>query len=201
MNLKRIFAWDRAGFESGQEEHNAPSIAEQESNDTAKVVFMSNRPEVSNPDLNPITDMPTLAQPSFNKGLMYEPELVSYFSRNYFGLGRHSGMLLKSAESLGLGRAELISNFQNGCAAVLERKFAKINKLRSEIVAIDGLSPPTTKRLELACEHLMREIEQLEHQMSSAMEGKGWVLEALNRYQMGFQKGMREAIEFELMAG
>jgi hypothetical protein len=37
--------------------------------------------------------------------------------------------------------------------------------------------------------------------MTLAEGGKGWVLEALNRYQMGFQKGMREAVEFELMAG
>ena len=29
--------------------------------------------------------------------------------------------------------------------------------------------------------------------------GKRWVLEALNRYQLGFGKGVREAIDFELL--
>jgi hypothetical protein len=33
-----------------------------------------------------------------------------------------------------------------------------------------------------------------------ACEGKGWVLEALNQYQIGFGKGLREAVEFELLA-
>jgi hypothetical protein len=30
-----------------------------------------------------------------------------------------------------------------------------------------------------------------------AENAKGWVLEALNSYQIGFGKGVREAIEFE----
>ncbi len=42
--------------------------------------------------------------------------------------------------------------------------------------------------------------DTLREQFESAGQGKGWVLEALNRYQIGFGKGLREAIEFELLA-
>jgi hypothetical protein len=63
------------------------------------------------------------------------------------------------------------------------------------------LSPSTSGQLKLACEHTEREIAVLQHQIEKASEGKGWVLEALNRYQIGFHKGMREAVEFELLAG
>jgi hypothetical protein len=39
----------------------------------------------------------------------------------------------------------------------------------------------------------------LREQIALADSGKGWVLEALNRYQIGFGKGVREAIDFELL--
>ena len=32
-----------------------------------------------------------------------------------------------------------------------------------------------------------------------AEQRKGWVLDALNRYQLGFDRGVREALDFELL--
>ena len=39
----------------------------------------------------------------------------------------------------------------------------------------------------------------LRDQQALAAGGQGWVLEALNRYQIGFGKGLREALEFQLL--
>jgi hypothetical protein len=54
--------------------------------------------------------------------------------------------------------------------------------------------------LQLARTQIEREMEMLQAQIASAADHKGWVLEALNRYQTGFGKGLREAIAFELLA-
>ena len=57
----------------------------------------------------------------------------------------------------------------------------------------------TTARLRLALANQERDMEALRGQHALAGHGQGWVLEALNRYQIGFGKGLREALEFELL--
>ena len=36
-------------------------------------------------------------------------------------------------------------------------------------------------------------------QTALAEQRKGWVLDVLNRYQLGFDRGVREALDFELL--
>jgi hypothetical protein len=35
--------------------------------------------------------------------------------------------------------------------------------------------------------------------MALAEQRKGWVLDALNRYRLGFDRGVRDALEYELL--
>ena len=132
---------------------------------------------------------------------MNAQEITDFFNENYFGLGRHNGSNFRTQEALDLGKRSLISRFQNTLADLLESKQAKINKLQNQLVAIEGISASMTKQLKLACEHVEREIQVLQDQIESASSQKGWVLEALNRYQLGFMKGLNDAIEFEFLAG
>ena len=134
-------------------------------------------------------------------GLTNAPELTSFFEENFFAYGRHAGAHYRSQEALQLGRQEQIAKFQNRLNDLAERKQAKVNKLMSEMIAIDGVSPSMSAQLRLAKEQLEREIVQLRDQMDLAGEGKGWILEALNRYQIGFSKGLQAVIDFELLAG
>jgi hypothetical protein len=128
------------------------------------------------------------------------PEIKAFFEENYFGLGRHNGAHYRTQESLEQGKRSLVSLFQNTLAELVERKQAKADKLHDTLLETQGLCVTTTSRLELARTHIEREMEMLQSQIDSASENKGWVLEALNRYQTGFAKGLREAIEFELLA-
>lgn len=134
-------------------------------------------------------------------GLMNAPELTAFFQENYFGLGRHNGAHYRTQEALELGRQSLIAKMQNALTDLAERRRAKMNRLQSEMIAIEGVSPSMSAQLRLACEQLQREMALLQDQVESAAAGKGWVLEALNRYQTGFAKGLREVIDFELLAG
>jgi hypothetical protein len=52
--------------------------------------------------------------------------------------------------------------------------------------------------LEYAKSNVKRDMNILQDQISDAAQGKGWVLQALNTYQIGFGKGVGEAVDFEL---
>jgi hypothetical protein len=133
------------------------------------------------------------------RGLLDAPELKAFFAQNHFGLGRHNGANYRTQEALELGQRALVSQFQNVLAELIERRQAKADRLADKTIETEGLCSVTTGRLREACTRLDREMAVLQEQLSSAGERKGWILEALNRYQIGFGKGMREAIEFELL--
>jgi hypothetical protein len=133
------------------------------------------------------------------RGLLDAPELKAFFAENHFGLGRHNGSNYRTQEALELGQRSLVSQFQNVLAELIERRQAKADRLIDKILETEGLCSVTTARLREACTRLDREMTVLQEQFASANERKGWILEVLNRYQIGFGKGMREAVEFELL--
>jgi len=140
------------------------------------------------------------AMPPPARGLMDAPELKRFFADNHFGLGRHNGSNYKTQESLVLGKQALVSKFQNTLADLVEKRQSKLENLRDKSLQTAGFCEVTTGRLQQAQVRLEREMMMLRDQFDKSSDGKGWVLEALNQYQIGFGKGLREAIEFELMA-
>jgi hypothetical protein len=149
----------------------------------------------------PLTDdVPTTAQPPRTRGLLDVPELKAFFEENYFGLGRHNGAHYRTQEAQVQGKQSIVATFQNTLAEQVERKQAKADRLHDKWLETQGLCATTTARLQLARTQIEREMEMLQAQIASAADHKGWVLEALNRYQTGFGKGLREAIAFELLA-
>ena len=132
-------------------------------------------------------------------GLFGNPELKAFFEENFFGLGRHNGSFYKTQEALLQGKQSLVSRFQNTASAMVEQRQSKIDQLRNMQLQTEGVCPTTTAQLDLACSRLLREIDAMREQIALAANSKGWVLEALNRYQIGFGKGLREAVDFELL--
>jgi hypothetical protein len=132
-------------------------------------------------------------------GLMAAPELLAFFANNFFGLGRHNGSHYKTQDAQAQGKAALVSQFQNAVAAVIGQKQAKVDGLRNMELQTEGVCHTATAQLGLACTRLERDMATLQNQMDLATEGKGWVLAALNEYQIGFGKGMREAIDAEVL--
>jgi hypothetical protein len=132
-------------------------------------------------------------------GLMDTSELKAFFAENFFGLGRHNGSTYRTQEALAQGKQGMVSRFQNTVATLIEQLQAKIYRLRNMQLQTEGVCPTTAAQLDLAQSRLERDISVLREQIAQAENGKGWVLEALNRYQIGFGKGLREAIDFELL--
>lgn len=151
---------------------------------------------------SPIAQTPSLSvnPPMQPKGLMDAPELKAFFADNHFGLGRHNGSNFRTQDALEQGKQALVARFQNTLAELVEKRQAKLDRLQDKLLETKGFCEVTTGRLEQAIANLQREMALLRVQFETAGEGKGWVLEALNRYQIGFGKGLREAIEFELLS-
>jgi hypothetical protein len=139
---------------------------------------------------------PTAGQP---KGLLEAPELQAFFAENFFGLGRHNGSFYRTQEAMEQGKQGLISRFQNTLSFLVEQRQAKVDKFVDMQLQTDGICNTVTAQLGLARSRNERDMNLLREQMALADLGKGWVLEALNRYQIGFGKGLREAIDFELL--
>ena len=98
-----------------------------------------------------------------------------------------------------LGKAALTSQFQNAVSAVIGQKQSKADGLRNMELQTAGVCSTATAQLRLACIRLERDMDTLQNQMELATEYKGWVLAALNQYQIGFGKGLREAIDAEML--
>ena len=144
-----------------------------------------------------VTKQPSAA-PRFT-GLMNAPELTAFFGENYLGYGRYAGSRYRSRSAQDAGLQELIAKFQNTLVDLTERRQAKHDKIQREILNVEGLSESIGAQLRLACAHLEREMSVLRQQVELAEQRKGWVLEAINRYQVGFDRGVREAVDFELL--
>lgn len=133
------------------------------------------------------------------QGLLETPELKAFFAENFFGLGRHNGSFYRTQEAMVQGQQGLISRFQNTLSFLVEKRQAKVDKFIDMQMQTEGVCSTTTAMLGLARSRFERDMNVLREQIALADSGKGWVLEALNRYQIGFGKGVREAIDFELL--
>jgi len=139
------------------------------------------------------------AQPIRVKGLMNAPELEAFFKTNQFGFGRHHGSHYRTHEAMDRGLLAVVTSFQNIVSDLAERRQARVNKLQQSRQEVATLSPTMADTLRIACDQVQREISVLNEQHALAEQRKGWVLDALNCYQLGFDRGVRDAIDFELL--
>ena len=154
------------------------------------------------PELSRVTpDTTTPAKPMTGGRLIGSDLVKAFFDQNHFGLGRHNGANYRTIDAMEFGRSGRIAEFTNAVRETIDRLQAKIDRLESTQIEATGVCKATSAKLALAISQLERDIAVLKEQSNLAAEGKGWVLEALNRYQAGFVKGMREAVEAELILG
>ena len=205
MNLRKILFWNTSPATDADDSVTTPDLPTVPAADAlSNVIQLSARSPLDQPAGLEVAEKKNLsAEPSANPfqptGLMDTPELKAFFTENFFGLGRHNGSLFRTQEALEQGKQGMVSRFQNCVAALVEQRQAKIDRLRNMHLQTEGVCATTTAQLELARTRLERDMAVLRDQIDQAENGKGWVLEALNRYQIGFGKGLREAIDFELL--
>jgi hypothetical protein len=143
------------------------------------------------------TSSPSPVRPG---GLLAAPELKACLGRDHYASGRHHGSLFRTREALDMGRDAIVTHFQNEASALAERLHTRLDKLMLERQKVEGLSADMARTLALAAGQVQREVDVLRQQIELAEQRKGWVLDALNRYQLGFDRGVRDALAYELLA-
>lgn len=132
-------------------------------------------------------------------GVMGSPELQAFFARGHFPSGRYHGSRYKTQQALELGKREIITDFQLLTSSLVDQRQSKRDRVQSEILKMQDFSAELAARLQLTSAHLDRQIALLHEQFKLAEEGQGWVLAALNRYQLGFDRGVTDALDFDLL--
>lgn len=205
MLLNRVFKdlWSKGNRNlNDQIESESPkqASADRSAIQASNVVSLSLTPGLEGPVIGE-TGEAVRDSGASRRGLMNAAEIEQFFADNYFWLGRHNGAHYRNAEALALGKQGLIARFQNVLADLIGRRKAKVHRVQLELLAVGGISEIMTAQLGAASEHLRREIDELGVQADLALRGQGWVMEALNRYHLGFNKGLKEAMEFDLLGG
>jgi hypothetical protein len=205
MNLNTLFSWKSQDKETENNNSVDTNTFQKESisnPNSSNVIQLDGSFAGTNfNNLSDSTESVSVNQANDYKGLLSSPEMVTFFKHNFYGLGQHNGRKLLSKLDFQAAREALISDFQNQISSLIQQKQNKLNRIKSEIIAIEGFSESTTLRLHTACEHTSLDISELKEQLEKASDGKGWVLDALNRYQIGFNQGMRETLEFRYLIG
>ena len=213
MNLRKVMFWKQPEaavapapvVDSSSSLHiaAAPVAAQAGSHpwSDAKVIPLHRPAPIAGPSEMPIADefAQAPAQPIRVTGLMNAPELETFFKTNQFGFGRHHGSHYRTHEAMDRGLLAVVTSFQNIVSDLAERRQARVNKLQQSRQEVATLSPTMADTLRIACDQVQREISVLHEQHALAEQRKGWVLDALNRYQLGFDRGVRDAIDFELL--
>lgn len=205
MNLRKMLFWNTSPAAVADDPVTTPALAPVPVADVVSNVIQLpprsplDQPAGLEPSETKMASSVSVSNASQPAGLMDTPELKAFFAENFFGLGRHNGSTYRTQEALLQGKQGMVSRFQNTVAALIEQRQAKIDRLRNMQLQTEGVCATTTAQLDLARSRLEREMVVLRDQIAQAETCKGWVLEALNRYQIGFGKGLREAIDFELL--
>jgi hypothetical protein len=131
------------------------------------------------------------------KGLLDDPTLKEFFAQNHWGYGNYDGATYRSHEQLELGKHAVVARFQNALSNYISKKQSHLTKLKATVFETQGVCRITTQQLELACEHVKEDIKSLMEQMELSKTRQGWVADALNRYEIGFVKGLRATIPFD----
>jgi hypothetical protein len=200
MNLKKLRFWNTQDqFESAVQPLETHEQVAPEQDALSNVIKLP----VANPLIQPAglteqEDAPKAVTPK-HLGVLDSVELKEFFKQNHFGLGRHNGSVYRTQNSLELGKKNIVSEFQNILHELYQRNKVKHQKLHLKSLETVGLCDVTSSMLEYAKESVQKDMDLLSEQIAFAENGRGWVLEALNSYQIGFGKGVREAIEFELI--
>ena len=133
------------------------------------------------------------------KGLLHAAPIAEFFSRNFVTSGRYAGATQGTVEARDQGTATVIAQFQSALHAVIDEKRSVLAKIKDFAAQSNGVSDVVSTRLHLAIEKLERDLLELNQQLALAEGHRGWILSALNEYRLGFDRGLREAVDAELI--
>lgn len=136
---------------------------------------------------------------SIPTGLMSAEAMTAFFGQNFVTQGRYAGATQRTNDALELGINSVTSQFQNVVSLLISEKRAKLDNLLNVAAQSGSVSEIVSNQLDLARQKLERDISMLREQVELSEKRRGWILSSLNEYRIGFDRGLREAIDAELL--
>lgn len=158
--------------------------------------------EAAQPDVGsdwppPIERSPAPAFP----GLLETREVAAFLGRGHGMSGFRYATRRQSQQALELELDVLTAEFQNVLRAVIAQRHAKRDQALHYKAETGGGSATITERLDITVAALGRDIQALEEQVELAGQRKGWVLQAVNEFRLGFDQGVRSHLDFHQLLG
>jgi hypothetical protein len=219
MKLRKLFFRDSASASaapqglSARELESTPSDASRDAGRTSaedvvadNVVLLhpAGRVEAAPSQSDASQAWPPVTEPASAvryRGLLDDPEIAGFLAHSYWAFGRSHGTRAQSQHALELELEAVTAKFQNVLLAVAAKRQSKLHRARHYRLETQGGNPTLTAQLELAEANHLRDIEELEVQAGLAVQRKGWVLQAVNQFRLGFDQGVREHLEFHQIFG
>lgn len=202
MQLQKLKFWNKSNFED--KPHN-PNLPDEPSTQSENVIHLNVDNPLDQPagksDEFPLSDSSyvSIRKDISRIGVMSCEEITQFFTRNFVNCGRYAGSTTRTQDALDLGIKTIIAQFQNTLSMVIDQQQAKIDGLKNIEAQTVGLSSSIQSQLGLRREKYDRDLLTLKEQRDLAEEQKGWVLSAVNEYRIGFDRGLREAIDAEIL--
>jgi hypothetical protein len=133
------------------------------------------------------------------KGLMNEEEIINFFNVGYYMSGYNSAVHYGTSDGMNNGLSQMVYEFKNILEMISERKERTLSEIEIKKIQIRGLSKSVEEELIQKAEQHKRDLLVLNEQSRLASEYKGWIAEAVNKYQAGYKNGIREAIEMHFL--
>ena len=115
--------------------------------------------------------------------------LKIFMSQNFFSQGYNDGYENHSAESLGKGINNLISEYQHLLKSKIEETNHEIYLIRINKLQCEGMHGNLTEQFDLRIEILLQLIDKCQNDYELAMMNKGSAELCINKFKDGFSKG------------
>lgn len=131
------------------------------------------------------------------KPLLEREELVNFLNNQHFAMGVHNGAAYRTREALEIGKRKIINEFQNILNELLQGSQIRRERIEMYLIQTRGVCQTTTDMLIFAIASVQKDLELIQEQISKSQDGQGWVGKVLDQYEIGFNKGVNEAIDFD----
>lgn len=125
-----------------------------------------------------------------------DDSLIGHFlARDYQLLGQEEGFDYHSADYLKAARRRIRAEFLVLLDKVQLENREQGRQIKNRMVELEDIAPDMYRQLELRLEETQRVLDVLDHQKVLAANEEGWLMQALNAYQVGYLRGVQDRLD------
>lgn len=156
--------------------------------------------EITQPVIDEKTFIDTEPPQSENiEGAKSNSSIKDMLSRNYESKGINDGYEFGTQEIHDIQISKIKSEFRLNIDQMIEEKRSALVQLKTRKVEIGVLSETLSKQLDIIVEETQNSLNELLKEKQYSEETKGWVMDIVNAYSLGFKRGLHSKEEERLL--